>query len=142
MATTLTRWDPFQQVAQMQQEMDRIWLNHSRREPGVWVPATDIEQTEDAIVFQLDMPSTTKDDISIELHGRTLTINGERHQQHEESHEGFLCRERTFGKFSRSFLMPEDVSEDDITATFADGELTVTVPRPRVETPHKIEITD
>jgi HSP20 family protein len=115
--------------------------NHSRREPGAWVPAADIEQTEDAIVFKLDMPSTTKDDISIELHGRTLAISGERYPEHEQSHEGFLSRERSFGRFSRSFLLPEDVGEDDITATFADGELKVTVPRPRVETPRTIEIT-
>jgi HSP20 family protein len=141
MATTLTRWDPFQQLAQVQQEMDRIWSTGSRRELSSWVPSTDIEQTEDAILFKLDMPSTTKDDISIELHGRTLTISGERRQEHAEKHEGYLSRERTFGKFSRSFLMPEDVSEDDITATFHDGELKVTVPRPTIERPRRIEIT-
>lgn len=101
---------------------------------------TDIEQTEDAIVFKLDMPSTTKDDISIELHGRTLTISGERREQHEDRHEGYLSRERAYGTFNRSFMMPEDVSEDDITATFHDGELKVTVPRPKLETPRKIEI--
>lgn len=144
MATTLTRWDPFQQIAQVQREVDRLL---GRTMPGAgrqdvvwWVPTTDIEQTEDAIVFKLDMPSTTKDDISIELHGRTLTISGERREQHEDRHEGYVSRERAYGTFNRSFMMPEDVSEDDITATFHDGELKVTVPRPKLETPRKIEI--
>jgi HSP20 family protein len=144
MASTLTRWDPFQQIAQVQRELNRTfpreWPIGSRQEMTLWVPATDIEQTEDAIVFKLDMPSTTKEDISIELHGRTLTISGERREERQDKHEGYLSRERTYGRFSRSFMMPEDVSEDDITATFHDGELKVTVPRPKIETPRKIEI--
>jgi HSP20 family protein len=144
MATTLTRWDPFQQMAQVQREVDRLFgrtlPGGSRQDVLSWVPTTDIEQTEDAIVFKLDMPSTTKDDISIELHGRTLTISGERREEREDKHEGYLSRERAYGTFSRSFMMPEDVSEDDITATFHDGELKVTVPRPKAETPRRIEI--
>jgi HSP20 family protein len=145
MATTLTRWDPFQQIAQVQREVDRVFgrsfPGNGRQELVSWVPATDIEQTENAIVFKLDMPSTTREDVSVELHGRTLTITGERREQHDEGYEGHLSRERTYGKFTRSFMMPEDVSEGEITATFHDGELKVTVPRPSVETPHKIEIT-
>jgi HSP20 family protein len=145
MATTLTRWDPFQQIAQVQREIDRVLgrtlPGGGRQEMVSWVPATDIEQTGDAIVFKLDMPSTTREDVSIELHGRTLTITGERRERHEDNYEGHLSRERTYGKFTRSFMMPEDVSENEITATFHDGELKVTVPRPTVETPHKIEIT-
>src|SRR5437667_4394485 len=101
MATTLTRWDPFQQIAQVQREVDRLFgrtlPGSSRQDVGWWVPTTDIEQTEDAIVFKLDMPSTTKDDISIELHGRTLTISGERREEREDKHEGYLSRVRAYG---------------------------------------------
>jgi len=145
MATTLTRWDPFQQIAQVQREMDRIL---GRTLPAgaplglaAWVPTTDIEQTEDAIVFKLDMPNMTKDDVSIEVHGRTLHISGERREDKEEHHEGYLARERSYGAFSRSFLLPDNIDEDDITATIDDGQLKVSVPRPKVETPRKVEIT-
>jgi HSP20 family protein len=144
MATTLTRWDPFQQIAQVQREMDRIL---GRSAPAgapqglaSWVPTTDIEQTEDAIVFKLDMPNMTKDDVSIEIHGRTLTISGERREEKEQKHEGYLSRERSYGKFSRSFLLPDGVEEDDISASFEDGQLKVSVPRPHAETPRKVEI--
>ena len=145
MATTLTRWDPFQQLAQVQREMDRIlgrtWPASGRQDLVAWLPTTDIEQTEDAIVFKLDLPNMTKDDVSIEVHGRTLTISGERREEKEENHEGYLARERSFGRFSRSFLLPEDIDEDDITARFQQGQLTVSVPRPKVETPRRVEIT-
>ena len=102
---------------------------------------TDIEQTKDAIVFKLDMPNMGNDDVSIQVHGRTLTINGERREEKERNHEGYLARERAYGAFSRSFLLPEDIDEDDITATFEYGQLKVSVPRPKVETPRTIEIT-
>ena len=105
------------------------------------VPTTDIEHTEDAIVFKLDMPNMGNDDVSIQVHGRTLTISGERREEKERNHEGYLARERAYGAFSRSFLLPEDINEDDITATFEYGQLKVSVPRPRVETPRTIEIT-
>jgi HSP20 family protein len=145
MATTLTRWDPFQQIAQVQREMDRIYGRtlppSSPQGLAAWVPTTDIEQTQDAIVFKLDMPNMTKDDVSIEVHGRTLQISGERREEREQNHEGYLARERSYGKFSRSFLLPEDIDEDDITATIDDGQLKVSVPRPKVETPRKVEIT-
>jgi HSP20 family protein len=145
MATTLTRWDPFQQIAQVQREMDRMFGRSMPagmpQGPASWVPTTDIEQTEDAIVFKLDMPNMTKDDVSIEVHGRTLQISGERREEKEDKHEGYLARERTYGAFSRSFLLPDNIDEDDITATFDDGQLKVSVPRPRVETPRKVEIT-
>jgi HSP20 family protein len=75
------------------------------------------------------------------VHGRTLTISGERREEKERNHEGYLARERSYGAFSRSFLLPEDIDEDDITATFEDGQLKVSVPRPKVETPRTIEIT-
>jgi HSP20 family protein len=145
MPTTLTRWDPFQQIAQVQREMDRmlgITLPAGMtRTPATWMPATDIEQTEDTIVFKLEMPEMKKEDVSIEVHGRTLQIMGERHEEKEEKHEGYLARERSYGSFSRSFLLPEGTHEDDIEATFENGLLKVTVPRPRVETPHRVEIS-
>ena len=144
MATTLTHWDPFQQIAQVQREMDRILGRTvpagSPQGLAAWVPSTDIEQTEDAIVFKLDMPNMGNDDVSIQVHGRTLTINGERREEKERNHEGYLARERAYGAFSRSFLLPEDIDEDDITATFEYGQLKVSVPRPKVETPRTIEI--
>jgi len=53
-----------------------------------------------------------------------------------------LARERSFGRLSRSFLLPEDIDEVDITTTrFQQGQLTVSVPRPKVETPRRVETT-
>ena len=143
MATTLTRWDPFQQIAQLQRELDRAFQrgtsNGDGRQVG-WMPAVDVEQTDDSIVLKMDLPGMGREDISIEAKNQTLTISGERREEREEEHEGYYTRERVFGRFTRTFMLPEGVSPDDIEASFRDGVLTVRLPRPREEQPKPIEI--
>ena len=73
--------------------------------------------------------------------GARSRSTGERREEKEEKHEGYLARERSYGGFSRTFLMPEGTHEEDIEATFENGLLKVTVPRPLAETPHRVEIS-
>jgi HSP20 family protein len=143
MTTTLTRWDPFQQIAQLQRELDRAFRRETPdgdgRQAG-WMPAVDVEQTDDSIVLKMDLPGMRREDVSIEVKNQTLTVSGERQQEREQKHEGYYNRERVFGRFSRTFMLPEGVDADDIEATFSDGVLTVSLPRPREDQPKSIEI--
>ncbi len=143
MATTLTRWDPFQQIAELQRELDRTFRRATPdgdgRQAG-WMPAVDVEQTDDSIVLRMDLPGMRREDVSIEVKNQTLIVSGERQQEREEKHEGYYNRERVFGRFTRTFMLPEGVTPDDIEATFRDGVLTVRLPRPREEQPRSIEI--
>ncbi len=143
MATAqLTRWDPFQQLAEMQRDFDRILgrtpPNGGKTHP--WVPVVDIEQTKDALVLKFDLPGMKREDVSIEVEGRTLTVSGERKEEKEDKHEGYYSRERLVGRFSRSFMLPEHIDESKIEAKFSDGVLTIRVPRPQEEKPKKIAI--
>ncbi|MGZ4481974.1 MAG: Hsp20/alpha crystallin family protein [Gaiellales bacterium] len=143
MATAqLTRWDPFQQLAEMQRDFDRILgrtpPNGEKTHP--WVPVVDIEQTKDALVLKFDLPGMKREDVSIEVEGRTLTVSGERKEEKEDKHEGYYSRERLVGRFSRSFMLPEHIDESKIEAKFSDGVLTIRVPRPQEEKPKKIAI--
>ena len=142
MATTLTRWDPFQQLAEMQREVDRILgrTQHNGDATHAWLPVVDIEQTKDAVVLKFDLPGMKREDVSIEVEGRTLTVSGERKEETEEKHEGYYSRERSIGRFSRSFMLPENVEESKIEAKFKDGVLIVKVPRSAEEKPRKISI--
>ncbi len=142
MATTLTRWDPFQQLAEMQREVERVLgrTPHNGEQLRAWVPVVDIEQTKDALVLRFDLPGIRKEDVSIEVDGRTLTVSGERKEEKEENHEGFYSRERLIGKFSRSFMLPENVDDSEIQAEVKEGVLTIKVPRPAEQKPHKVEI--
>jgi HSP20 family protein len=143
MATgTLTRWDPFQQLAEMQHEFDRILGRplHNGERAHAWVPPVDVEQTKDAMVLKFDLPGTTEKDIAVELEGRTLMISGERTEQKEAQHEGYYSRERLTGRFTRSFVLPEEIEESKIDAKFRDGVLTVRVPRTVQQKPRRISV--
>jgi HSP20 family protein len=78
----ISRWDPFQQLARMQRDFDRVSGRvpsaSGEADPAGWMPSVDVEQTRERLVFKFDLPDVTADDVAIELHGRTLTVAGER----------------------------------------------------------------
>jgi len=133
-----------QQIAQIQRELDRAFggllpdAEQTRR--AAWLPAVDVEQTDDEIILRIDLPGMNRDDVSIDVRDRTLIVSGERREEREENHEGFFTRERVVGKFTRSFMLPEGVDPGSVQAQFRDGVLMIRVPRPKQEQPRHIEI--
>jgi HSP20 family protein len=146
MATTV-RWDPVAQIERLQRELDRMFtrvdtaIGRGPQTLGAWMPETDVEQTEDATVFKFDLPGMTADQVKVGVHDHLLTVSGERHEEHEDKHEGFLSRERAIGRFERSMRLPENVKDEDIHASFKDDVLTIKVPRVAESKPRQITIT-
>jgi HSP20 family protein len=142
MATTITRWDPYQQIADIHRELERTFgrmAGDGRSQRG-WMPTVDIEQTDEEIVLKLDLPGMRREDVSIEVRDHTLIVTGERREEKEDKHEGYITRERIFGRFTRSFMLPEGVDPDQVRASFEDGVLRVRVPRPQESQPKQIQI--
>ena len=142
---TITRWTPFQQMERMQRDLDRLFGSMTAQSATTpragWLPAVDIEQTDKATVLKLDLPGIAREDISIEVHDGSMTISGERAEEHTEEHEGYVVRERASGGFARSFALPQHAKVDEIDATMEDGVLKVTIPRPAEEAPRTISVT-
>ena len=144
----LVRWEPLREMATLQNEMNRLFGtffdtptttadgNGFRR----WIPAMDLVETDDHFVLRADLPGLTKDDVSIELEDRVLTVSGERKAEHEDRHEGYYRVERAFGSFSRSLTLPEGVEPDSVEASFDNGVLEVRIPKPEERKPRKVEI--
>jgi HSP20 family protein len=101
----------------------------------------DVTEVENTFVISLDAPGIKKEDISIELSEGKLTISGERKRE-EETKTGQTHRiERYFGKFQRTFELPESVNADQIEASFENGVLQISVPKSEVqEKVRKIQI--
>jgi HSP20 family protein len=142
---TVVRWDPMAQIERVHRELDRMF---GRAESGLgsrmfegWLPEADVEQTADATVYKFDLPGVSAEQMHVSVDDHLLTISGERTDEHEEKHEGFLSRERAYGRFERSMRLPQAIQGQDIKASFADGVLTVTVPRGAESRPHEIAIT-
>ena len=140
---TLVRWEPFREIAALQNEMSRFMnglLEGNGRTNQAWVPALDVWETEHEIVYALDLPGIPEDNISVELDEGALTISAERERTQEESDERFYRFERRHGTFSRTFGVPQGVTESDVSADYKNGVLEVHVKKPEQPKPKRIQI--
>ena len=102
---------------------------------------TDVSDTGDAFVLECELPGFRKEDISIDVKEELLTVSAERKLEDEEKKAGFVRRERFYGSFSRSFDVT-GINTEEVAAKYADGVLTLTLPKKAEEVPasHRIEI--
>lgn len=92
-------------------------------------PKVDIAESDSDFEVQLHIPGIKKEEISIDLNEKQLTISGERKFENEESEKNFHRVESHFGSFSRSFQLPDAINQDKIDASYQDGILTVKLPK-------------
>jgi HSP20 family protein len=79
-------------------------------------------------------------DLNVEVSGNTLTVSGSREEEHKEEKEGYRRQERTSGSFSRSVTLPTYVDAGKVNAKYADGVLTVTVPKVPGQGPKRVTV--
>ena len=95
-----------------------------------WNPKVDIFEEADNIVMTADLPGVEKDNIAIDVNGRVLTVKGERSSDNEVKEDNYYRRERSYGKFERSFTLPAETDSEKIKAEYKDGVLTLNIPKP------------
>ncbi len=125
-------------------DVDRLFdafFGADRDQSRRWVPPVDLVEAEDHFVLKADLPGLSEQDVSIEVQDGTLTISGERKDEHESRERGWYRIERSFGSFSRSLTLPDGVDSDAITARFENGVLEVSIPKPEERKPRRVEIT-
>ena len=84
--TTLTRWDPFREMASLQNDMSRLMtgvFGAGNGEARTWIPPLDVWETETDVVYAFDLPGMKEDDLSIELEDGSLTVSGKRERTDE-----------------------------------------------------------
>jgi HSP20 family protein len=141
MPGTLTRWDPFADMAELRGRFERLLEDFGTVREREWTPAVDLVRDADKLVVRADVPGIKPEDIRIEFREGYLTLSGEHEEATEEKDEQYVRRERRFGTFSRSIPLPEGVEAEKIKATTHDGVLEVTVPLPKEAAKEPITIT-
>jgi HSP20 family protein len=139
----MVRWEPFREIAAFQNEMSRFMnglLEENGRTTRNWVPALDVWETEDEIVYAVDLPGIPEDKISVELDEGALTVAAERERAEEESTDRFYRFERRYGTFVRTFGVPQGVTDGDVRADYRNGVLEVHVKKPEQPKPKRIQI--
>lgn len=106
-------------------------------------PSAHAAATTDAYEVALELPGMSDNEIHLEVRGDRLVVTGEKQVHREDSGKNFYFSERAYGRFRRSFQLPEDADLDSIGAAYKDGVLTITVPRHMSQRPEgrKIPIT-
>ena len=142
---TLVRWEPFREIAALQNDMGRLmsaFLGQANGETAgrTWVPAVDVWETEKELVYAFDLPGIPEDKISVEFDDGALTISGERERTDEVRNDRFYRYERRFGSVSRSVGLPQGVTEDDVKADYRDGVLEIKVAKPETPKPRRIQV--
>ena len=144
----LIRWNPMRDMFGLQRRMDRIMKdvflpaqNFNREETlWDWNPKVDIYDENDHIVLKAELPGIDKKNIEVDVKDRVLTLKGERASENEIKKDNYFQRERSFGKFERSFTLPVNVKVEDIKAAYKDGLLKVEISKPLNSKPKQITV--
>jgi HSP20 family protein len=149
--------DPFSSMRQLSNQMDRwffgdlfgrgLWPARGTRETsgaGFWSPQIETFQRGDQFVVRADLPGLRKEDVSVEVAGDSVILQGERREEQEESREGYYRSERSYGSFHRVVPLPEGTIAESAKASFKDGVLEVIMQAPpkEVSRGRKIEISE
>ena len=112
------------------------------REPETNFFRTDIRQTDSGYLLEAELPGFKKEEIAVDIEGRTLTITAKKEESSEQKDEteGYLRRERRSGTYSRSFRLNGIVTED-VTAAYEDGILRIDLPKKEMPVPEKRHLT-
>lgn len=145
---SIVRFDPFRELASMQDRMSRVLGDmYGRRADdelmarGAWLPPVDIfENEQHEVVLKAELPGLTRDEIDVRVENNTLTIKGERKREANVSDEQYHRVERSYGAFSRSFSLPPTVDAEKVKAEFRDGILSVTLPTKEESKPRQIQV--
>jgi HSP20 family protein len=140
---TLVRWQPWTELAGLQNDMSRLMnglLEGNGKAEQSWVPALDVWETENEIVYAFDLPGIPEEQISVEVEDGSLTVTAQRERTNELSSDRFYRFERRHGTFTRTIGLPQGVSEDGIGADYKNGVLEIHVAKPEQAKPRRIQV--
>jgi HSP20 family protein len=146
----IVRWDPFRELEEMSDRLNRmITRPGSAQSAGQakevmtvadWSPTVDISETEVEYAIKAELPEVKKEDVKVTVEDGVLTLQGERKQGKEEKGKKYHRVERSYGRFVRSFTLPDSVDESKVKAEYTDGVLHLHLPKSEKAKPKQIDV--
>ena len=118
----MTRVSPFTDFKTMRELLNTPNTN-------VFMPKVNTREGEEAYHIEVELPGMKKEDINVEVDKGVLTISGKREFRNELEEKDYYKVESSYGKFYRSFTLPENIDIENIKASSTDGILEVVVPK-------------
>ena len=104
------------------------------------VPAVDVKETDSEYLMEVELPGLSEKDVEVKLDNKLLTISSRKEENKEEKKDGYLIRERRSSSFARSFVLPEGIDREKISAEFKNGVLNLSFPKSPAAKPKTIEV--
>ena len=144
----LTRWSPLSELEDMTERYGRLFGSHLPWRERLellgkdveWKPAADIVERDNEYLIKAELPGVTREEIDVQLENGILTVTGERRLEETKETDKSHRVERFFGRFSRSFRVPENVDTGAIKAECQDGVLSLHLPKTKVKKSSAVKI--
>lgn len=139
----LINYDPFRSFRSLQGEINRLFERDLDDASGMmtqWPLRVDIREDEHHILIKADVPGMEQKDIAVNVDNGRLTIAGERKFEDEKHQENYHRVERAYGRFSRSFQLPNTTDFNGIQASYKNGVLEVLLPKREEAKPRAIQV--
>lgn len=146
---SILRWDPFEELREMQRSLDRLFdeltgrrpaRRREGREPVVWEPAVEVYETDQEVVVRAELPGVDPKNVNVTVQDNTVTIEAEAKEEQEERGRNYLRRELRYGQFFRTVALPAEVKADAAKATYRNGVLELRVPKSERAKPKQVKV--
>lgn len=142
----MRRWDPYDEIRELERRMSRLFREFWGRGPrllgtgetaiepykgevGIREPFTDIQESDKEIIVTAEIPGVDKRDIRINATEDRLEISAETKYEAKEEKEGYVRKERSYGRFYRALTLPATVKSQEAKASYKNGVLEVILPK-------------
>jgi HSP20 family protein len=141
----IVRWNPNRHWLNLRDEMSRVFEDFfgsatKEGEDVVWAPRVDISETAEEFRVRAELPGVCADCINVDIENNTLIIQGEKQKEETDGQENFYRVERLYGRFMRSFTLPQRVKADQVKARYKDGILHIAIPKAEEAKPRQIQV--
>jgi HSP20 family protein len=135
---SLSHFDPLANLRLFEDAFTRMLTEPQTNRP--WAPSVDIYETENELVLKADLPDVDLKDIDVRVENQTLSISGERQFEKTETGKGYHRMERNYGRFTRSFAVPNSFDTEKIAADYKNGVLSVSLPKKEAAKPRQVKV--
>jgi HSP20 family protein len=142
----LTKWKPIENQLLFKNEFDRLFDSFfgdsvmGSKDLYSISPKADIEETDLDYLVSVEVPGIDKKDLKVQIEDDKLTIKGEKKQSKEVKESNYVCSERSYGSFQRTFNLPTSVKSSDISAEYKDGIIKIKLPKAEEAKRKEVEI--
>ena len=135
-------WDP---LLDLEREVRRLFASVGFVEAARLTkayPPLGLYESAEAYLVTVELPGVEPENLDLSIEGDTLTLKGERLAPESVGEDRYRRRERLFGRWSRSVILPRRIDAEGVSASFSQGVLTVRLPKAAEQKPRQITVSE